>query len=268
MQSSVESTFTIGLMVLFISSSKTTAQNISETTAISLIIEEPAGTSSPPIPYTTRKPFLPAFRLPCSCSTGQCGCCTGYILDRLNQKACVNMTYEPEEFAVNAVMTLNDVPFFDRTFSGKNPPPICIRLPRIPFVKFCVEFSNVYFNNRNVHMCIDAEANWEDFTLIEWSFDCLRMGASGFHVIRPEDGGGLPESPIDSEGQTDEDYDDSARSTKSTREEPKIVFHKSFKRISGKCCDSDLVSVKSAKNGDVLVFSSEYVVNQLKHTVD
>lgn len=55
------------------------------------------------------------------------------------------------------------------------------------------------------------EANWQDFTLLEWSFDCIRMGASGFSVIPPEEGGGLPPTSIDSEEQTDEDYDDSAR---------------------------------------------------------
>lgn len=55
------------------------------------------------------------------------------------------------------------------------------------------------------------EANWQDFTLLDWSFDCIRMGASGFAVIAPEEGGGLPSSSVDSEEQTDEDYDDSAR---------------------------------------------------------
>lgn len=76
-------------------------------------------TSSSAVSSTTRKPIFPAFRMPCQCAEGQCGCCTGYILDRLNQKACLNMTYEPEEFAIHAVMYLNDVPFFERTFSGK-----------------------------------------------------------------------------------------------------------------------------------------------------
>lgn len=31
----------------------------------------------------------------------------------------MNMTYEPEEFAVHAVMSLNGVPFYRNTISGK-----------------------------------------------------------------------------------------------------------------------------------------------------
>lgn len=39
----------------------------------------------------------------------------------------------------------------------------------------------------------------------------MRMGLSGFAIVGPEDGGGIPTNPIDEEDQTDEDYDDSAR---------------------------------------------------------
>lgn len=165
------------------------------------------------------------------------------------------MTYEPEEFAVHAVMYLNDVPFFERTVSGKNPPPICIRPPRFRFIQVCAEFSNVYFNNRNIHMCIDAEANWQDFTLIEWSFDCIRMGVSGFQVVSPEDGGGIPEKPI-VDSEDDEDYDDSARNNPFPVENPKVVFHRSLKKLKGKCCDPGLVQVKKTRNGDFLLAAS------------
>lgn len=60
-------------------------------------------------------------------------------------------------------------------------------------------------------MCIDAEASWQDFTLLEWSFDCIRLGANGVAVIGEEEGGGVPATIVDAEDQVDEDYDDSAR---------------------------------------------------------
>ncbi|KAF7266724.1 hypothetical protein GWI33_019973 [Rhynchophorus ferrugineus] len=211
---------------------------------------------------TTRKPLLQSFRLPCSCFQGQCGCCTGYILDRLNQKACLNMTYEPEDFAVSAVMSLNGVPFYKNSISGKNPPPMCFRLPRLRFITLCLEFSNVYFLNRNVHLCVDAEANWADFTLLEWSFDCIRMGLSGVQIVNREDGGGLPEKPIDIEDQTDEDYDDSARNNPNEKllnygEKPKIVFHHSLQRLEGKSPDRRLISVKR-------VSGERYIIHSLR----
>ncbi|XP_030756383.1 uncharacterized protein LOC115882456 [Sitophilus oryzae] len=234
-------------------------QNVSEGKPIS------SGAPSKPVAVlstTTRKPFLQSpFRVPCSCSQGQCGCCTGYILDRLNQKACVNMTYEPEEFAVTAVMSLNGVPFYKNSISGKNPPPMCFRLPRFRFITLCVEFSNVYFLNRNVHLCVDAEANWSDFTLVEWSFDCVRMGLSGFQIVNQEDGGGLPEKPIDSEDQTDEDYDDSARNIPiekglSYDKGSRIIFHRSLQRLEGKSPDRRLVSVKRVEGERFIIAAS------------
>lgn len=108
-------------------------------------------------------------------------------------------------------------------------------------------------------MCIDAEANWQDFTLIEWSFDCIRMGAAGFQVVSPEDGGGIPEKPVDSEDQSDEeDYDDSARNNPliSVDDKPKVVFHRSLKTLKGKCCDPGLVQVKKTRNGDFLLLAN------------
>ncbi|KAK4871979.1 hypothetical protein RN001_016103 [Aquatica leii] len=157
---------------------------------------------------TTRRPFLQGVRLPCSCQEGECGCCTGPILDRFNQKACLNITYEPDEFAFTAALRLNGRVLYRNSISGKNPPPVCIRLPRFRFVQLCVEFSNIYFANRNMHVCIDMEANWETVTLLDFSFDCIRMGVNGVAVVKPEEGGGIP-VPVPQE--IEEDYDDNAR---------------------------------------------------------
>ncbi|KAK5639431.1 hypothetical protein RI129_011923, partial [Pyrocoelia pectoralis] len=142
------------------------------------------------ITTTTARPLLQGIRLPCSCAAGDCGCCTGPILDRFNQKACINITYEADEFAFTAALRLNGRVLYKNTVSGKNPPPICIRMPAFQFVRLCVEFSNIYFANRNMHVCIDMEANWESVTLLDFSFDCIRMGANGVAILRPEEGGG------------------------------------------------------------------------------
>lgn len=67
---------------------------------------------------TTSKPPLQGFRLPCSCFEGQCGCCTGVILDRFNQKACLNISYEPDDFALTTVVSMNKRIVFQRRVSG------------------------------------------------------------------------------------------------------------------------------------------------------
>jgi hypothetical protein len=142
--------------------------------------------------------------------------------------------------------------------SGKNPAPMCFRLPRFQFIRLCVEFSNIYFASRNVHLCIDMEANWEDLTLVEWSFDCIRMGASGVAVVRPEEGGGLPANPVDVVDQTDEDYDDSARNVppnwrNSTRLSSRLVIDESLRRADLRKVDKKLIKIKKLNNGDVVV---------------
>lgn len=138
---------------------------------------------------------------------------------------------------------------------------MCFRLPRLQFIRLCVQFSNIYFASRNVHLCIDMEANWEDLTLVEWSFDCVRMGAAGVAVVGPEDGGGLPANPVDVVDQTDEDYDDSARNVPLNRHKDTmklthsntLVFDESLRRADRRNFDKALIKIKKLHNGNVLL---------------
>lgn len=63
-----------------------------------------------------------AIRYPCQCSDGECGCCSGNILSNFNinlqNKACVNVTYYPEDFEFHVRLLFNDVTFFQRKMSG------------------------------------------------------------------------------------------------------------------------------------------------------
>lgn len=167
----------------------------------------PAGPAAPS-PGVTGTISNVVSRIPCSCVKGQCGCCSGPVLASFNQKACLNITYEPNEFAFNAALSLNGQVFYTRRVSGKNPPPICIRVPRLRAIRVCVKLSNVYFTGANMHTCVDMEANWEDFTLFETSFDCFRIGANGVALVPPEAGGGVSGSVDEDDDDDDDDFDD------------------------------------------------------------
>lgn len=56
---------------------------------------------------------------PCKCSEGICGCCSRILLDSFNQKACVNVTYDPDEFSFTANILMNDRILYTRTVSGR-----------------------------------------------------------------------------------------------------------------------------------------------------
>lgn len=147
---------------------------------------------------------------------------------------------------------------------------MCLRIPRLQFIRLCVRLYNIYFASRNMHVCVDMEANWEQITLVEWSFDCIRMGASGFAVVPPEEGGGIPASSIDEEEQTDEDYDDSARHIQPARkcigqgqQRGNLIFENSLRQIAMKEPDRTTIGVEKLKNGDLYFY---YVPHNEKET--
>ncbi|XP_068083509.1 uncharacterized protein [Anabrus simplex] len=150
---------------------------------------------------------------PCACAEGQCGCCTGMLLQQFNinlrQKGCVNITYDPDEFAFKMDLSINNRVLYTNTYSGKNPRPVCVPLPRVPSVRFCVQLYNVYFIGRNAHACVGTRVRWNDYSLYEATLNCIRIGADGVAIVTPEDGGGLPQIGSEtSEEGNDEDYDD------------------------------------------------------------
>lgn len=59
-----------------------------------------------------------AIRFPCTCNNGQCGCCTGSILERVRMKACGNISFVPEDFVFDVRLTLNNSTVVRRRVSG------------------------------------------------------------------------------------------------------------------------------------------------------
>lgn len=104
---------------------------------------------------------------PCTCGGGACTCCSRILMNTWNQKACVNVTYDPDEFAFTATVSMNDRILYTRAVSGKNPRPVCVPVPRIPAIRACVRFYNIYFQGRNVHACVSMEGKFSDTTLFK-----------------------------------------------------------------------------------------------------
>ncbi|XP_063995817.1 uncharacterized protein LOC135173116 [Diachasmimorpha longicaudata] len=151
---------------------------------------------------------------PCSCAAGVCTCCSRILLNTWNQKACVKISYDPDEFSFTATVSMNDRVLYTRAISGKNPRPVCVPVPRIPAIRACVRFYNIYFQGRNVHVCVSMEGKFSDTTLFKMGLDCVRLGANGVALVRPEDGGGigqvefLPGDSDDGNGSNSEEYDE------------------------------------------------------------
>ncbi|KYQ52744.1 hypothetical protein ALC60_08159 [Trachymyrmex zeteki] len=124
---------------------------------------------------------------PCQCSGGVCSCCSRILYDTWKQKACVNITYDPDEFSFTANIMMNDRILYTRTVSGKNPRPICVPVPRLP-IRACVRFYNIYFQGRNMHLCLSMEGKFQDSTLFKAhniiACDCILYTADGIkHLL-------------------------------------------------------------------------------------
>lgn len=61
---------------------------------------------------------VPTKQGPCHCSNGLCGCCSRFLFDAWKQKACVNVTYDPDEFSFTTKIWMNDKVLYTRTVSG------------------------------------------------------------------------------------------------------------------------------------------------------
>lgn len=140
------------------------------------------------------------------------------LLQALRSKGCLNMRYVPDDFAFIFEMKMNNQVLYKNRVSGKNPKPICVNPPRIPFIEVCATIYDVYFFGRNVHACMEFGGFFQGYELFSRNFDCLRMGAQGVRIVKPEDdfppakpgsssAGNATEAIIDA-GDGIEDYDD------------------------------------------------------------
>lgn len=133
-------------------------------------------------------------RFPCACEGGICGCCTSFF----QQKGCANIGFLPDEFAFEVKMTMNGNVLAKRKLPGKflhisvniilkcemfmthssptvsDPPPICFNPRRAPFLELCAQLNNIRLKNRNVHVCVDIDANVGGFELFSWNYSCLK----------------------------------------------------------------------------------------------
>jgi hypothetical protein len=70
----------------------------------------------------------------------------------------------------------------------------------------CVRVFNIFTPGSNLHMCVDFEARIANRPVIILHFDCLRIGADGFVLVKPEDEGGL--KPPQPAGLPEDEYDE------------------------------------------------------------
>ncbi|XP_015593819.1 uncharacterized protein LOC107267088 [Cephus cinctus] len=126
--------------------------------------------------------------LPCACQDLSCGCCVGINITtiKFDRRACTNFTYDPDEFSIRMDVTMNEKQIFSNGISAKNPPPLCMPLPYVPAIDFCIRFYDVFTPGNNLHACVDFETRIVQSPVLIFHFDCVKMGYDGLAWIKPE----------------------------------------------------------------------------------
>ncbi|XP_067633550.1 uncharacterized protein [Eurosta solidaginis] len=165
-------------------------------------------------------------RIPCTCDNGICKCCAGFLAV-IGLNSCTEVLYRPEEFSFELRLRFNNNIWFKRKVSGQNPPPLCFRPPRFGFARACIQFHDIWFVGRNMHVCMSLTASFQGYDLFDRNFDCLLFGDKGVKIVKPEEG--YPVRPddveIDDTADEIEEYDENVVRRKRRKRVSKLVRH-------------------------------------------
>ncbi|XP_049816319.1 uncharacterized protein LOC126263276 [Schistocerca nitens] len=151
-------------------------------------------------------------RMPCSCQDLTCGCCVGMRIQAFSfdRTACMNLTYDPYEFALVADVLMDGDSLYQQTMSAKNPPPLCmpVPIPYAPSMDMCMRLWDVYTPGLNLHACLDMEARLQRAPVLVLHFDCMVMGRDGVALVKPGEEGLPPVDEPTAGGGGDDIYDE------------------------------------------------------------
>ncbi|XP_077542022.1 uncharacterized protein LOC144154795 [Haemaphysalis longicornis] len=107
----------------------------------------------------------------CECIGYECGCCVNISAPRfgIKDKACSNVTYYPDQYAMSFTISIDDNVVLNRTVSGRNPPAIC--WPE-QLVQLCVHFYNMTYHRTEVDGCVRLEGVIAREVIVSYDLGC------------------------------------------------------------------------------------------------
>lgn len=113
----------------------------------------------------------------CLCENFTCSCCADLIVPEiwLNDTICILFGYDPKEYGISFVLTLDGKALINETISATNPPPICFPVPLIEdFVDGCVHFYDLSISDKTFHGCAQLELRmWWIYVVAEYKLGCF-----------------------------------------------------------------------------------------------
>ncbi|KAL7291272.1 hypothetical protein TKK_0014879 [Trichogramma kaykai] len=127
----------------------------------------------------------------CECRNYSCQCCAGLNVSALkfDRQWCANFAYDSSEYSIDLNVTMNENSIYNNSLSARHPPPVCLPLPYLPFLHFCLRFFDLRLPNGTAfHTCIDFEARIIHAPLLILHFDCVDIGSNGLSWSKPQIG--------------------------------------------------------------------------------
>jgi len=117
----------------------------------------------------------------CSCVNCTCGCCYHVEVQKiyLNDTACIQLSYLPDEYGLQLSLTLNGRVVFNRKISVKNPPPVCGGIPYVhKFASLCLQLYELSIENKHFSGCVKLEVEFEGAIIKDFPMGCFQIPPS------------------------------------------------------------------------------------------
>eukprot|EP01092_Planopodium_desertum_P016849 TRINITY_DN958_c0_g1_i1.p1 TRINITY_DN958_c0_g1~~TRINITY_DN958_c0_g1_i1.p1 ORF type:complete len:156 (+),score=29.69 TRINITY_DN958_c0_g1_i1:15-482(+) len=112
----------------------------------------------------------------CVCVGDDCGCCA--LIDitdpvKIDDEACVNITYVPADIGLDLTLTLGPYVLFNDSVSLEDP-DICAAIPYLDeLASLCLKFYNMNVTDKHVTGCVEVEVVLVEIDVADFQLGCF-----------------------------------------------------------------------------------------------
>ncbi|KAI6203644.1 hypothetical protein M3Y94_00580700 [Aphelenchoides besseyi] len=114
----------------------------------------------------------------CACSHRQCDCCRHLTIRklRLDDIACVNLTYVPDHLGFKTALSVNGHVYYSKEISVTDTLPMCFELPWLrEYASLCLKLYNFELHDKTIGVCTEIEARLYHVKVSRKKIGCLRI---------------------------------------------------------------------------------------------
>ncbi|KAL5005638.1 hypothetical protein ScPMuIL_016796 [Solemya velum] len=113
----------------------------------------------------------------CACSGVSCGCCAHLKIPKIKfgKNCCANVTFLPKSIGFKLTFSIDNKVIYSKEISAKNPPPLCVKIPKMKMASICIVFYNLAIHGKGVNGCMRLEAKLGKSTVKKLDLGCFKI---------------------------------------------------------------------------------------------